>query len=207
MPLVTATGLGTNILIDAVPGGPLAELASGPVEDDTFVGRLIEALEAHAPAVAERVDPQAFGLRGPLDYIQGALTPAVRHAHAILPSGTLALAVGDAWITNDPLAAQGANLGSNCAWAAADAIADGGPYDSRFGARVEEAMWEFAGPLTAFSNALLQPPPPHVIKMITAAGSNQIVANAFASGFADPVRTAALLADPDAVDEFLAAVA
>lgn len=68
-------------------------------------------------------------------------------------------------------------------------------------------MWEFAGPVTAFSNALLQPPAPHVIKMITAAGSNQIVANAFVSGFADPVRTAAMLADPDAVDEFLAAVA
>jgi hypothetical protein len=146
-------------------------------------------------------------LRGPLDYIQGALTPAVRQAHAVLPSGTLALAIGDAWITNDPLAAQGANLGSHCAWVAAEALAGGGPFDAQFGAKVEEAMWEFAGPVTAFSNALLQPPPPHVIKMITAAGSNQIVANAFASGFADPVRTAALLANPGAVEEFLAAVA
>lgn len=207
MPLITDSGLGTNILIDAVPGGPLSDLARGPVEGGAFVPRLIEALRLHAPAIAERVDPHTFRLRGPLDYIQGALTPAVRQAHAVLPSGTLALAIGDAWITNDPLAAQGANLGSHCAWVAAEALAGGGPFDAQFGAKVEEAMWEFAGPVTAFSNALLQPPPPHVIKMITAAGSNQIVANAFASGFADPVRTAALLANPGAVEEFLAAVA
>ena len=68
-------------------------------------------------------------------------------------------------------------------------------------------MWDFAGPVTAFSNGLLQPPPPHVAKLIGAAGSNQTVANAFASGFANPVRTAGMLGDPDAVDEFLAAVA
>jgi hypothetical protein len=122
-----------------------------------------------------------------------------------LPSGTLALAIGDAWITNDPLAAQGANLGSHCAWAAAEAIAAGGPFDRAFGARVEAAMWEFAGPVTDFSNALLQPPPPHVVKLITAAASNPVVATAFVSGFADPVRTAPMLGDPDLVDAFLAA--
>jgi hypothetical protein len=131
----------------------------------------------------------------------------VRRAHAVLPSGTLALAIGDAWITNDPLAAQGANLGSHCAWVAADAISGGGPFDTRFGAHVEDAMWEFAGPVTEFSNGLLRPPPPHLVKMITAAGSNQTVANVFASGFADPVRTAAMLADPEAVDKFLSAPA
>jgi hypothetical protein len=207
MPLLTESGLGTNILIDGVPGGPLAELAAGPIEEETFVSRLLVELRAHAPAIAARVDEGSFRLRGPLDYIQGALTPCVRRAHTLLPSGTLALAIGDAWITNDPLAAQGANLGSHCAWVAAEAIAAGGPFDRRFGALVEDAMWEFAGPVSAFSNALLAPPPEHVVKVITAAASNQAVANAFASGFADPVSASALLADPAAVDEFLAAVA
>jgi hypothetical protein len=207
MPLVTFDGLGTNILIDAVPDGPLAGLVSSPAEDQTFIPALVEALSVHAPAIAERVDPARFGLKGPLDYIRGALTPAVRHAHAVLPSGILAMAIGDAWITNDPLAAQGANLGSHSAWVAAEAIAEGGPFDAGFGARVEAAMWEFAEPVTAFSNGLLQPPPPHLFKLLSAAGRNQIVANAFASGFADPVRTSGMLADPSAVDEFLGTVA
>jgi hypothetical protein len=185
----------------------LADLASGLVEDETFLPRLVEGLSVHAPAIAQRVDERAFKLRGPLEYAQGALTPAVRHACATLPSGTTALAIGDAWITNDPLAAQGANLGSHCAWVAADAIAKGGPFDRDFGVQVENAMWEFAGPVTAFSNALLQPPPPHVIKMIATASTNQVVANAYASGFADPVQTANLLASPSAVEEFLVSVA
>jgi flavin-dependent dehydrogenase len=181
-------------------------VASGLVSDGLFIERLLEALSIYAPAVAARVDPRRFRLRGPLDSIQGALTPTVRRAHAILPSGKLAVAVGDAWITNDPLAAQGANLGSHCAWVAADAIAGGGPFDTHFGEDLEGSMWEFAGPVTTFSNALLQPPQPHLVKMITTAGSNSTVASAFVSGFADPVRTSALLGDPGAVDDFLAAM-
>jgi hypothetical protein len=207
MPFLTADGLGTNILIDAMPGGPLADLVTGPVEDGAFLGALRDALTAFAPEVAARVERRRFRVRSPLDYIQGAVTPAVRRASATLPSGTLALAVGDAWITNDPLAAQGANLGSHCAWVAAEAIAAGGTFDEAFGDAVEARMWEFAGPVTAFSNGLLAPPPPHLVDVMTAAASNPVVASAFASGFADPVRTAALLGDPDATAAFLASVA
>jgi hypothetical protein len=203
MPFLTADGLSTSILIDAVPGGPLSGLVSTSAEDKVFIPSLVDALRAHAPTIWARVDRHHFALRRSRDHIQGAITPAVRHAYTLLPSGTLALAIGDAWITNDPLAAQGANLGSHCAWVAADAIATGGPFDDRFGSQVEAKMWEFAGPVTDFSNALLQPPPQHIAALITAAGSNQIAANTFASGFADPVATAAMMADPDAVDQFL----
>src|SRR5262249_31727373 len=124
-------------------------------------------------------------------------------AYTTLPSGTLALAIGDAWITNDPLAAQGANLGSHSAWVAAEVIASAPGCDARLGAEIESAMWEFAGPVTAFSNALLAPPAPHVVNLMKAAASNQEVANAFASGFADPVGAAALFADPAAVDQLI----
>jgi hypothetical protein len=206
MPMYAAGGRTTNILIDAVPGGPLAPVATASVEDPAFIPALIAALQEHAPAVAARVDRRRFRVRGPLDYLQGALTPAVRRAYAVLPGGTPALSIGDAWITNDPLTAQGANLGSHSAWVAADAIAGGGPFDAAFGADVEAKMWEFAGPVTAFSNAFLQPPPPHVVNVLHAAQENQAVANAFASGFADPVRTAALLGDPAATAQFLAAM-
>jgi hypothetical protein len=64
-------------------------------------------------------------------------------------------------------------------------------------------MWEFAGPVCAFSNGFLQPPPPHVVRLITAAGQHQAVADAIASGVGDPVRTAALLGDPAATGAFL----
>jgi 2-polyprenyl-6-methoxyphenol hydroxylase-like FAD-dependent oxidoreductase len=113
------------------------------------------------------------------------------------------VAIGDAWITNDPLAAQGANLGSHCAWVAAEAIARARTFDARLGAEIESAMWDFAGPVTAFSNALLEPPARHVLKLMSAAAGDRVVADAFASAFADPVHAGGLFADPAAVDRLI----
>jgi 2-polyprenyl-6-methoxyphenol hydroxylase-like FAD-dependent oxidoreductase len=207
MPILTSEGPSTNILVEAIPGGPLAALSELAPDDPGFNSTLRRLLDTYAPAIAERVDPATFGLRSPRDALQGALTPAVREAYATLPDGTPTLAIGDAWITNDPLTGQGANIGSHCAWVAAERIAAGGPFDAEWGRRVEDDMWAFAGPTTAWTNAFLQPPPPHVIAMLFAAAEHQGVADAFASGFGDPVRTASLLADPAATEAFISSVA
>jgi hypothetical protein len=207
MPILTADGLSTNILIEAIPGGPLSVLAEIPPDDSSFVPVLLSLLDTHAPAIARRIDTSAFALRDPRDALQGALTPAVRDACATLPDGTLALAIGDAWITNDPIIGQGANIGSHCAWVAAEHIAAGGPFDASWGRRVSDDMWAFAGPTTAWTNAFLQPPPPHVIALLLAAAEHQDVADAFASGFADPVATATMLGDPARTEAFIASAA
>ena len=207
MPLLTADGLATNILVEAIPHGPLAVLAELAPEDPSFVGVLRGLLERYAPALAERIEPTSFALRDPRDALQGALTPAVRNAYAMLPNDTPALAIGDAWITNDPITGQGANIGSHCAWVAAEHIATGSRFDAAWGRRVEDDMWTFAGPTTAWTNAFLQPPPPHVASFLLAAAEHPSVADAFAGGFADPVGTAALLSDPDATEAFVSSVA
>ena len=207
MPILTQHGLATNILVEAIPQGPIAVLAELAPDDPSFVRVLRGLLETYAPAIAERLDPASFALRDPRDALQGALTPAVRNAYAVLPDDTPALAIGDAWITNDPLTGQGANIGSHCAWVAAEHIAADGPFDAAWGRRVEDDMWTFAGPTTAWTNAFLQPPPPHVVSLLLAAAEHRSIADAFAGGFADPVRTAALLADPAATEAFVSSVA
>jgi 2-polyprenyl-6-methoxyphenol hydroxylase-like FAD-dependent oxidoreductase len=206
MPILTTDGLSTNILVEAIPGGPLAVLAELPPDDPGFLAALRALLETYAPAIAGRLDPQTFALRAPRDALQGALTPTVRDAYAVLPDGTPALAIGDAWITNDPITGQGANIGSHCAWTAAQHIASGGAFDAAWGRRVEDAMWAFAGPTTAWTNAFLQPPPPHVIALLLAAAEHPSIADVFAGGFADPVRTASMLADPAATEAFVASM-
>ena len=80
MPILTADGLSTNILIEAIPGGPLAVLAELAPDDPAFVPTLRGLLETYAPAIAERIDPSTFALRSTRDALQGALTPAVRDA-------------------------------------------------------------------------------------------------------------------------------
>jgi hypothetical protein len=203
MPMLTADGVGTNILVEAVPGGPLAEVVTRPLADAAFVPELVRALRTHAPAIADRIDPARFAVRSPRDALQGAVPPTVRHAFARLDDGTPALAVGDAWVTNDPVTGQGANVGSHCAFVVADAIAAGGPFDEAWGARTEAHMWAFAGPVTAWTNGFLQPPPPHVVELLTAAGRDQAVADAVVSGFASPVEFATALAEPSATATFI----
>ncbi|MBE3014791.1 NAD(P)-binding protein [Microbispora sp. NEAU-D428] len=205
IPMWTRHGLVAAMLIEAVPGGPMEAITRLPYEEDpqTFNRTLEKLLSEHAPQVAERIESDSFGLIGRDDLLQGAITPVVREPVAKLPSGKVALAIGDAWITNDPITGQGANLGSHCAWVAAEAIAAGGPYDERFAHAVADSMWQVAGPVTEWSNAFLQPPADHVVRLFAAAAGDQSVADLFANLFSDPVPAWALLSDPAKVDSLL----
>ena len=207
MPTWTRNGLAAGILVEAVPGGPLEPVTRLSYQDDPrgFVRALESALAEHAPRIAERLDSASFGPFGPDDLLQGAVTPTVRMPFATLSTGRVALAVGDAWITNDPVTGQGANLGSHCAWVVADAIVAGGPYDERFATSVAAEMWKVAGPATEWTNAFLRPPPDHVLRLFGAAAMNQDIADHIVNIFGDPVYAWSLLSDPAAVDALLAA--
>lgn len=204
MPLLSARGLVSSLLFEGVPGGPLEEVVNARYDDDpdAFDALVRSLLERFAPAIAERVT-DGFGLLGPRDLIQGAITPTVRKAWAPL-GDTYAVAIGDAWITNDPITGQGANLGSRSAWTLADAIAAGGPFDETFCRRVADDMWHDAAPVTMWTNAFLQPPPPHALALLGAAAQHQAVADGFVRMFADPPRMWASISDPAATEAFIA---
>ena len=57
--------------------------------------------------------------------------------------------------------------------------------------------------MTEWSNAFLQPPPPHLIRLFVAAAQNQAIANAFADNFGDPERQWGVLSSPDATAAFI----
>ena len=201
MAVWSAEGMVSNLLIEAVPGGPLERLAEMRPDDDpaAFCAEVERLVAAHCPPIAERVHPGRLELLGPLDVLQGAVTPTVRRGWAPLGTGRFAVAVGDAWITNDPITGQGANLGSQCAWLLGRAVAAGGPYDEGFCQRVEAAMWEYAEPVTMWTNAFLGPPPPHVFGLLGAAASDPRVAAAFIDLFSDPPAMWRTVSSPDGV--------
>jgi 2-polyprenyl-6-methoxyphenol hydroxylase-like FAD-dependent oxidoreductase len=189
MPILSREGAACALLIEGVPGGPLA---------DPDPADLLPLLEEHSPPTAEltRAD---FELIGPEHFLRGAITPTVRRPVAALPDGRFALAIGDAWIANDPIIGQGANTGTHCAWVAAERIAAGGPYDRAFLDEVVHEMWEYAGPVTAWTNAFLSPPPPHVIELLGTAARHQNIANVVMGMFEEPVQAWELLSDPPTV--------
>ncbi|MEU8270461.1 styrene monooxygenase/indole monooxygenase family protein [Sphaerisporangium sp. NPDC049002] len=206
MPMRSREGMTGGMLVEAIPGGPLEPITQMPYQDDprAFIRALQDVLAEHAPRIAERVDPGSFDLLGPDDLLQGAVTPVVRTPVAKLASGRIALAVGDAWITNDPVTGQGANLGSHCAWVAAEAIAAGGPYDVAFAESVAAEMWKVAGPVTQWSNAFLQPPAEHVLKLFIGSAMDPGLADHFVNLFSDPVAAWSVFSDPAEVDALLA---
>jgi hypothetical protein len=205
-PVFSFDGRVSGVLFEGVPGGPFEHLVSMRYEDDpaAFEAEVLELFRAHAPSIYERVDRTEFGLTRPVDLLQGAITPTVRKGWSRLDSGTYALAVGDAWVVNDPLTGQGANLGSHCAWVVAEAILADTAYDDLFCRQVEARMWDMAGPVTEWSNAFLQPPPDHVLEVLAAATADKAIADALAGGFADPQAMWRRLATPERAAAFIA---
>jgi 2-polyprenyl-6-methoxyphenol hydroxylase-like FAD-dependent oxidoreductase len=185
----------SGLSVEAVPGGPLDVLPRvGRENRKGFEAAVLGLLHTYAPTIHERVDGAVFGLTGAQNLLQGQLTPVVRRSRAPLGDGKQAVAIGDAWILNDPIAAQGANLGSRCAFVLGQAIAAGGPYDDAFCKQAEADLWAAAAAPTMLSDALLAPPPPEVFNVLARAAQDQAMADRFVSGFGDPEGMLAMLA-------------
>jgi 2-polyprenyl-6-methoxyphenol hydroxylase-like FAD-dependent oxidoreductase len=195
----------TVLLFEAIPGGAFEPLNRMRYEDDPrrFEAMVLALLREHAPSIYDRITPRSFGLTRPLDLLQGAITPTVRQGYAQIDTNRFALAIGDVHVLNDPLIAQGGNTASHSAWTLGEAILEGGPFDEQFCQRAAERIWAYARPVVEWSNFMLQPPPPHVLDLLIAASQDQTVADAYADGFANPLRTWELLRDPERVAELL----
>jgi 2-polyprenyl-6-methoxyphenol hydroxylase-like FAD-dependent oxidoreductase len=207
-PFYSVEGKVTLIGFEAVPGGPLAHLADLDREEDPagYLGAVLAALAGHAPALRDRITAGEFALTRPLDGLRGAVTPVVRHGWSPLSSGRYAIAIGDAWVTNDPITGQGANLGSECAFLLADAILSGPPFDEHFCRVAEARMWPAVRSVTDWTNAFLRPPPAHLRELFGIAATDERVAHAFLNNFNDPVAMWDSIVTADRTASFLARV-
>lgn len=205
-PFFTFEGRLDTLLFECIPGGALEQIVDLRYEDEpaAFDATVLNLVQEHAPAIYERVDPDQFGLTRALDLLQGAITPTVRRGYVALGGDRYAVALGDVHILNDPILGQGANAASQAAWVLGEAIVAGGSFDEAFCKRVEDRIWEYAGPMTAWTNATLQPPPHHTVAVFQAAAQNQAIANTLADNFNTPARNWAIFRSPEAAASFLA---
>jgi hypothetical protein len=185
--------------MEAIPGGPIDAVARMSYEADPagFHAAYLEALRTHAPAIAARIDPDRFELTRPLDLMQGSITPVVRRGYTQLPGGRYALALGDAHILNDPILGQGANTASKASWMLGEAIMAAGSFDEAFCRSFEERVWGYAGPVTAWNNAMLQPPPQHMVEFMVAASMHQPIGDMFVNFLSRPVSGWETFSSPD----------
>jgi 2-polyprenyl-6-methoxyphenol hydroxylase-like FAD-dependent oxidoreductase len=186
--LLTAEGPMHGIAIEGLPGSPLEALSRLDHRQDqrAFEKTVLDLITDHAPGLRARIDEREFGLPRPNDVLQGAITPIVRRQWVRLGNDRLAMAVGDAWIVNDPVSGQGANLGSRCAFALAEEILANEVYDEQFCRRTEDRLWAIADPVVQWSNQLLGPPSDEVVEVLSRAGDDPRIADAFADNFNRP---------------------
>jgi hypothetical protein len=70
-----------------------------------------------------------------------------------------------------------------------------------------EEFWNSYGQFTtAWTNALLSPPPQHVLKLLAAGNASREVAHRFVNGFDNPVDYFEWFMFPDKADAYLAEV-
>jgi hypothetical protein len=208
VPGLTAGGPCDYLFFEAVPGGPLDRFAAVTAPNERFA-LMLELLERFVPAEFARCAGARLTDDGAT--LAGRFAPEVRDPVARLPSGALAFGLADTVVLNDPITGQGSNNATKAAAAYLRAIVERGDeplFDEAWMRATFERHWrEYAAWSTAFTNALLQPPPPHVQRFLLEATWKPSLRCAFANGFNNPPDLFPWLGDPAACAAMIEAAA
>jgi len=205
-PALTTTGPCEIMVFEGVPGGPM-DCCADVETPEQHLARSLELLETFFPWEAER--NRAVELTDANGVLAGRLVPTVRKPIGELPSGALVLGMADVVVLNDPITGQGSNNASRCAAVYLDEILKRGAelFDAGWMGVTFERYWDYARFVTGWTNALLGPPPPHVLGILGAAGENPRIAKRFVEGFDDPPDFFEWFMTPDKAEAYLAGVA
>jgi hypothetical protein len=206
-PALTTTGPCEIMVFEGIPGGPM-DCWGDVSTPDEHLEKSKWILETFAPWEAERCRDVA--LTDDNGILAGRFPPTVRKPVAELPSGALVVGLADAIMLNDPITGQGSNNASKMASSYLAQILERGdrPYDRAFMELLFERFWAECGQyVTAWTNALLSPPPPHVLQLLGAGNESPELAHRFVNGFDDPRDYFDWFMFPDKAEQYLAQVA
>jgi hypothetical protein len=205
IPAYTLSGNCEILFFEGVPGGPLDCFSDRPSPQEQL-DRILALMKRFLPWEYER--SKDAELTDGKATLAGGYTPVVRDPVGKLPTGVSVLGMADVVVANDPITGQGSNNASICAASYLDSILERGdkPFDEEWMRASFEKYWEYAQHVTIWTNAMLQPPPPHVLQIIGAAGEKPVVARRFANGFSDPTDFQHWFLDPAKAEKYLAEV-
>ncbi|MEV0154069.1 styrene monooxygenase/indole monooxygenase family protein [Micromonospora sp. NPDC050686] len=207
IPALTLSGPCEILFWEAVPDGPL-DLWRDRLDPADHLKATLDLARRYTPWIYERC--REVELTDARATLSGRYTPTVRLPVAELPSGGAVLGMADVVVANDPVTGQGSNTAAKCAAAYLRSILEHGdrPFDREWMTRTFERFWFDTGrAVTAWTNAMLQPLPPHVQQVLGAAAGNPTIARRFANGFSDPTDFDDWFMSPDRAERYLAEVA
>ncbi|WP_030981828.1 styrene monooxygenase/indole monooxygenase family protein [Streptomyces sp. NRRL S-1813] len=205
MPTLTNSGRADILFWEGIPGGPL-DVFQGVKDPNEHLALTLELMEKFLPwEYARSTKVELTDANGTL---AGRYAPTVRNPIGRLPSGGLVLGVADVVVANDPITGQGSNSASKCAASYLASIVERGdqPFDADWMQTAFDRYWNTAQHVTKWTNAMLAPPPEHILNLIGAAGQLQPVADRFANGFNDPSDFENFFYDPEKTNAYLASL-
>ncbi|WP_336050170.1 styrene monooxygenase/indole monooxygenase family protein [Streptomyces sp. CA2R101] len=205
MPTYTTSGRADILFWEGIPGGPL-DAFQGVKDPNEHLALTLELMEKFLPwEYARATKVELTDANGTL---AGRYAPTVRNPIGRLPSGGLVLGVADVVVANDPITGQGSNSASKCAASYLASIVERGdrPFDGEWMQSTFERYWDTAQHVTKWTNAMLAPPPEHILNLIGAAGQLQPVADRFANGFNDPSDFENFFYEPEKTNAYLASL-
>jgi hypothetical protein len=185
-PALTTTGECEIMVFEGIPGGPM-DCWGDVTTPAEHLAKSKWILETFMPWEAERCRDVA--LTDDNGLLAGRFPPTVRKPVGELASGRLVLGLADAIMLNDPITGQGSNNAAKmaAAYLAAIRARPDGPFDRAFMEGAFEGFWQGYGQyVTAWTNALLSPPPEHVLKLLGAGNASPEIAHRFVNGFDNP---------------------
>lgn len=201
-PALTNSGGCEIMVFEGIPGGPMDcwKDVSSPKE---HLARSKWILETFLPWEAERC--RSVELTDANGILAGAFPPTVRKPIGRLPSGKVVMGLADAVCLNDPITGQGSNNASKAARITMDAILAHGdkPFDEAFMQATFDAYWNYAQFVVGWTNAMLQPPPPHVLNIMGSAQAYPKLAKRIANGFDNPPDLFPWFAVPEEAERYL----
>ena len=190
------------MVFEGVPGGPM-DCWDDVRTPRAHLQRSLSLLQAFLPWQYQRCqDVELTDVNGVL---AGRVTPTVRKPVARLPSGRAVLGMADAVVVNDPITGQGSNNAAKACKIYFDAIRQHGdaPFDTDWMQATFDRSWDEAQHATRWTNLLLAPPAPHILKLLHAAGQCPPIASAIANNFDHPPGFFPWWADAAACEEFM----
>lgn len=205
-PALTTTGPCDIMVFEGIPGGPM-DCWKDVKSPEEHLAKSKWILDTFLPWEAERNTDIA--LTDDNGILSGAFPPTVRKPVGRLPSGAIVLGMADAVCLNDPITGQGSNNASKAAKCYLDAILAHGDnaFDEAFMVATFEAYWAYAQFVVGWTNALLAPPPPHVLNIMGSAQAYPELAKRIANGFNDPRDFFPWFAVPEEADAYLTRLA
>lgn len=201
IPFYSHTGPCRAVVFEAPPGSPM-DVWGGVDSADKALATALRLMRQYSPQDwpnyrnAELVDDRSW--------LRGALTPAVSKPVARLPSGSIAMALGDVAILNDPITGTGANDAVRMAVHVQQSILERGtrPFDAGWMEETFEGYFADRGWYTMeFTRLMTGPMTPPLWKVLQGAAQSPGVAHTFANMYTDIKKSLHWLTDVRAADE------